>query len=115
GVYDLVIAAGLNSQRRAVGTALLERGRPADGERGLLGGYGLLVSLQTDAFRSVASPDTLNLYQTAGVEAAAGDVDLLAQRITGTTDPDVTAAAWIDATTRYLDKSRWVIRTAVDR
>ena len=115
GVYDLLIAAGLNSQRRALGTALLERGRPATGERGVLGGFGLLVELQTDAFRSVTGADTLELFQAAGVEASAGKVDLLAQRITGAgDDPDVAVSAWIEATTRYLARARQVIRTAID-
>ncbi|GIE94335.1 nitrate- and nitrite sensing domain-containing protein [Paractinoplanes rishiriensis] len=114
GVFDLLVAAGLNSQRRALGTALLTRGSAERGERATLGGFTVLVDVQTETFRSVASAGTLALFQAAGVEAAASDVDLLAQRIAaGSTE--IAARDWIDLTTLYLAKVRQVIQTVVDR
>jgi signal transduction histidine kinase len=118
GLYDLLVATGLNSQRRALGTALLERGLAAGGERGALGGYAVLVELQTNSFRSVAGPATLDLFQVAGVDSASGDVDLLAQRIVAEEadgDLDTAVETWIQVTTIYLSKARQVIRTAIER
>lgn len=119
GVYDLQDAAGLNSQRRALGAALLSRGTEARGERAALGGYGILVKLQTESFRSVAGPDTVALFQAAGVEAAAADVEVFAQRITAASDDgatvDMPLRQWTEVTTLYLAKVRQVLRGAVDR
>jgi signal transduction histidine kinase len=119
GVYDLLVAAGLNSQRRALGTALLSRGTEARGERAALGGYGILVSLQTASFRSVAGPDTVALFQAAGVEAAAAQVEVFAQRITTASEAgatvDLPVRQWTELTTLYLAKVRQVLRSAVDR
>ncbi|WP_125808367.1 nitrate- and nitrite sensing domain-containing protein [Actinoplanes sp. ATCC 53533] len=119
GVYDLQEAAGLNSQRRALGTALLSRGTEARGERAVLGGYGILVSLQTASFRSVAGPDTVAMFQAADVEAAAADVEVLAQRITAASEAgasvDLPLRQWTEVTTEYLTKVRQVLRNAVDR
>jgi signal transduction histidine kinase len=113
GVYDLLVAAGLASQRRAVGTAILARGVAARGERGRVGGLGLLVDLQTAAFRSVAGAPTLALFQAAGAEAAAADVDALAERLTG--GAEVSLQRWIELTTLHLAKLRRVVRDGVDR
>jgi signal transduction histidine kinase len=119
GVYDLQVAAGVNSQRRAVGTALLARGTGARGERALLGSYGLLVDVQTASFRSVAGPDTVALFQAAGVEAAAADVEVFAQRITAASDDgatvDLSLRQWTEVTTRYLAGVRQVLHAAVDQ
>jgi signal transduction histidine kinase len=110
GLYDLVVAAGVNAERRALGTALLERGRPATGERSRLGGLADRVEQSTDAFRSVATPATLALFQSAGVDEAAGDVDLLAERVTASgADSSVPVATWTEVTSSYLDRVRLVI------
>jgi signal transduction histidine kinase len=119
GVYDLLVAAGLNSQRRALGTALLSRGTEARGERAVLGGYGILVTLQTASFRSVAGPDTVALFQAAGVEAAGAEVEVFAERITAASEAgatvDLPVRQWTELTTLYLAKVRQVLRSAVDR
>jgi signal transduction histidine kinase len=119
GVYDLLVAAGLNSQRRALGTALLSRGTEARGERAVLGGYGILVNLQTAAFRSVAGPDTVALFQAAGIEAAAADVEVFAQRISAASadgaSVDLPLQQWTELTTLYLAKVRQVLRSAVEQ
>ncbi|MEU8615248.1 ATP-binding protein, partial [Actinoplanes sp. NPDC048791] len=118
-VYDLLVAAGLNSQRRALGTALLSRGTEARGERAVLGGYGILVTMQPASFRSVAGPDTVALFQAAGVEAAAAEVEVFAERITAASEAgatvDLPVRQWTELTTLYLAKVRQVLRSAVDR
>jgi len=118
GVYDLLVAAGLNSQRRALGTALLSRGTEAPGERTVLGGYGILVNVQTASFRSVAGPETVAMFQAADVEATAADVEVFAQRITAASEAgatvDLPLRQWTDVTTLYLTKVRQVLRSAVN-
>jgi len=119
GVFDLQLAAGLNSQRRALGTALLSRGTEAPGERVALGGYGILVNAQTASFRSVAGQDTVAMFQAAGVEAAGADVEVFAQRITAASDAgatvDLPLRQWTETTTLYLAKVRQVLRSAVNQ
>jgi signal transduction histidine kinase len=118
GVYDLLLAAGLNSQRRAVGTAVLARGAAESGEQTLLGGFGLLVNVQTASFRSVAGPGTAALFEAAGVASAAADVEVFAQHLAAASDDettaDLSARQWTDVTTRYLTKARQVVHGAVD-
>lgn len=118
GTYELVIAAGVASQRRALVTAVLSRGVPSGGELKALGVYDTLIDVQTGSFRAAAGPSALRLFQAANVEAAAGEVDRLVQELSQRgSGPDAVGlpvAPWTERSTLHLTKLRQVVRAATD-
>ncbi|GAA4703591.1 sensor histidine kinase [Phytohabitans rumicis] len=117
GLYDLVLAAGAASQRRALVTAMLSRDEPWPGERDALLVSGFQSSVELEAFQASAGAPSLALFREAQAAPAVRDTDAFVRRLLGSSgsyaDAGLSVDTWLTVSGAQLDKLRLVIGNGV--
>jgi signal transduction histidine kinase len=113
GLYDLVLAAGAASQRRALVTAMLSRDWAEAGERDALVVSGFQSRVELDAFQAIAGAPARTLFEQARVALATRTEDAYVRRVLGNedgyADAGLSVAAWLDISNQQLARLRLVI------
>ncbi|MEJ3749202.1 sensor histidine kinase [Actinomycetes bacterium KLBMP 9797] len=113
GGYDLVLAIGALSQRRALVTAMLARDRAEPGEADAVLAFSYLSRIELDAFQAAASAGSLDLFARVraaeAVRGADGYVRQVLAATDGYADANLSVDAWVRIATEQLTPLRQVV------
>lgn len=113
GVYDLVLAAGAASQRRALVTAMLSRDWAEAGERDALLVSGFQSRVELEAFQAIAGAPARTLFERSSVALATRGEEAYVRRVLAGddsfADAGLSVRAWLDVSNEQLTRLRLVI------